>query len=216
MLYSMRLASSRLRPIDQVVMSLASCATATERAHHARGDDHWIAPQASRKVIKLLAYEASVIDTVARASARTPWKYRLMRAQVADSYYAIADVLRAHIAAVASAATNEEWLAVSRSLTAGLAAAASGDRRALLENAGSCSESRRNAVMRALRKLSPSASLVLCAILLPIWISFGTYTVSVRAVLIVSAVYGLLPQTQAASSTVTDTLFKTLPFRGSS
>ena len=57
---------------------------------------------------------------------------------------------------------------------------------------------------------------MLCAILLPIWISFGTYTVSVRAVLIVSAVYGLLPQAGAASSTVTDALFKTLPFRGGS
>lgn len=139
-----------------------------------------------------------------------------MRAQVAEPYHAVADVLRAHMAAVASAATNEEWLAVCRSLTAGLAAAASGDRHALLENAVSRSESRRNAVVRALRRLSPSIGLVACAILLPIWISFGSYTVSVRAVLIVSAVYGLLPQAEAASSTVTDTLFKTLPFRGAS
>ena len=208
-------ASSRYRPVDEVVYALACCATVAERARRARGDEHWSVIRGARTVIDELASRAADIDQMARASCRSPWRYHSVRVATAAPYYAVAGALRSHVKAVATAISESDWNIICQSLASGAIAAADNDWPALLEHLPPRSRTRRLALVRGLRGVVPSLALALAAVVLPIWISFGSYAASVRAVLIVSAIFGLLPQADSASDTVTGTLFKTMPFRGS-
>ena len=202
----------RAWPKDQLLGAFIFAAGRASTALAGTSTRTWRDPAVRRDVAGALETAARLVENAPRFFCGTRWWEFGVRAELAAPYRSVGSVIRSHRVKVLGAQTEAEWSAICASLSSGALAAARLD-WAELTRAAPSSEPRLPVLRRALPRLTAPVTLIAGAILLPIIFHLDAYAVSLRSVLIVSAVLALLPGQSEAAAVIRDTMTKTQTWR---